>query len=251
MHAVQLSDEQVEGQMNYILVRERSLDEMLLPYGDPAGKDVLVFGGGLGNEVLWSIRRGARSILSVDLTPPTPEPLKRLLAAEGLQHPSWEMRRENIHDTALRGDTYDLIVSNGVFEHVMDLKGVLAAFRRLLRPNGRVAIVADGLWYSSIGGHIQGEPWEHLWNSPEDIKEQHPDRWKAYCDYLNRMTIVDFLEAIRSVGMIVLQLSVRRDQYLHRLPQYLPKIRERLGTVSPTDCSIVSIGCELCFEEQL
>ena len=37
----------------------------------------------------------------------------------------YEFRQENIHDTALSGDRYDLIVSNGVFEHVTDLKGVL------------------------------------------------------------------------------------------------------------------------------
>ena len=37
---------------DYLLQREKSLDRDLLAYGDPAGKDILVFGCGYGNEVL-------------------------------------------------------------------------------------------------------------------------------------------------------------------------------------------------------
>jgi hypothetical protein len=142
-------------------------------------------------------------------------------------------------------------VSNGVFEHVMDLKGVLGAFRDLLRPGGRIAIFADGLWYSSIGGHIRGEPWEHLWRAPSEVKERYPDRWIYYRDHLNRMTIVDFLEAVRSVGLLVLQLQTGRAPDLRELNRLLPQIRAQQPGVSPTDLSIVSIGCELCFPEHL
>jgi SAM-dependent methyltransferase len=246
-----LSDAKVQEICEYILHREEGLDRDLLRFGDPAGKDVLVFGGGYGNEVLWAIRRGARSVVSIDLSHVSAAPLKRAMAARGLTHPSFEFRRENVHETALRGETYDLIVSNGVFEHVMDLKGVLGAFRPLLRPGGRVAIFADGLWYSSIGGHIHGEPWEHLWRSPAEVKAAHPDRWDYYCNQLNRMTIVDFLEAVRGVGLLVLQLNTGRDPALAQLPRRLHAIRERLDSLSATDCSIVSIGCELCFPEHL
>ena len=70
------------------------------------------------------------------------------------------------------------------------------------------------------------------------------------CNQLNRMTVTDFLQAVRSTGMIVLQLELGRDPNLASLPQYLPRIRRRID-VSPTDLSIVSIGCELCFEENL
>ncbi|UGS38817.1 hypothetical protein DSM104329_05247 [Capillimicrobium parvum] len=246
-----LSDEKVQEICEYILHREEALDRDLLRYGDPAGKDVLIFGGGYGNEVLWAMRRGARSIVSIDLSHVSAAPLKRAMAARGIDHPSFEFRQENVHETALRGETYDLIVSNGVFEHVLDLKGVLGAFRPLLRAKGRIAIFADGLWYSSIGGHLRGEPWEHLWRSPADVKAAHPDRWDYYCNQLNRMTIVDFLEAVRSTGLLVLQLNTGCDPALVQLPRRLPAIRERLDAVSPTDCSIVSIGCELCFAEHL
>jgi hypothetical protein len=70
------------------------------------------------------------------------------------------------------------------------------------------------------------------------------------CEQLNRMTVADFLQAVRSVGMIVLQLRLGRDPNLRLLPEYLPRIRERWD-VSPSDLSVVSIGCELCFVENL
>ncbi|MEZ5120464.1 MAG: class I SAM-dependent methyltransferase [Solirubrobacterales bacterium] len=246
-----LAEATIEELKSYILHREKALDRDLLRYGDPAGKNVLIFGGGYGNEVLWCIRRGATSIVSIDLTPVSSEPLERAMAQEQLVHDAYEFRTENIHETALQEMKFDLIISNGVFEHVMDLKGVLLAFRRLLKPRGRIAIFADGLWYSSIGGHIRGEPWEHLWRAPAEIKQLHPERWEYYCNHLNRMTIVDFLEAVRSVGMLVLQLNTGRDPNLTRLSEHLPAIRDQIDTVSPTDCSIVSVGCELTFPEHL
>jgi SAM-dependent methyltransferase len=241
----QHTPEQITELRDYIIRREKALDRDLLPYGDPAGKDVLVFGCGFGNEVLWAARHGARSVLAIDLSPAiSPLPLS-------IDYDRYEFRRENVHDTALSGDKYDLIVSNGVFEHVMDLKGVLGAFRELLKPTGRVAIFADGLWYSSIGGHIGGEPWEHLWRTPQELQSQlSRERWNVFCNQLNRMTVTDFLQAVRSVGMIVLQLRLGRDPNIDQLVDQLPRIRQRIS-VSPTDLSIVSIGCELCFEENL
>jgi SAM-dependent methyltransferase len=248
----QHTPEQITELTDYIIRREKALDRDLLPYGDPTGKDVLVFGCGFGNEVLWAARHGANSILAVDLSPAiSPLPLRNALQEMGIDYDRYELRRENIHDTALLGDKYDLIVSNGVFEHVMDLKGVLGAFRTLLRPAGRVAIFADGLWYSSIGGHIGGEPWEHLWRTPQELHSQlSRQRWNVVCNQLNRMTVVDFLQAVRSVGMNVLQLQLGRDPNIQQLEDYLPRIRQR-ADISPTDLSIVSIGCELCFTENL
>jgi SAM-dependent methyltransferase len=248
----QLSDQQIRELKDYVIHREQALDRDLLPYGDPAGKDVLVFGCGFGNEVLWAARHGARSILAVDMSAAlSPAPFQHAMRELGISYEPYEFRRQNIHDTAASGERYDLIVSNGVFEHVMDLKGVLGAFRALLRPTGRVAIFADGLWYSSIGGHIGGEPWCQLWRDPTDLKSQlSSERWDVFCNKLNRMTVTDFLEAVRCVGMVVLQLRLGRDPNLAQLADYLERIRRRVD-VSPTDLSVVSIGCELCFEENL
>src|SRR5580698_10011924 len=121
----QLSEEQITQLTAYIIHRERALDRDLLPYGDPKGKDVLVFGCGYGNEVLWAVRHGARSVLAIDTSAGlSPVPFERALAERRMRFEAYEFRRENIHDTALTGEQFDLIVSNGVFEHIHDLKGV-------------------------------------------------------------------------------------------------------------------------------
>jgi SAM-dependent methyltransferase len=241
----------IEKRKQYILERVKGLDKALLPLGNPAGKDVLVFGCGLGNEMLWCARRGAKSALGVDLGTLRHEPLAALMADEGFGDFSYAMHECNVHDLALdHPGRYDLIVSNGVFEHVTDLKGVLNAFRPLLRPGGRIAIYADGLWFSAIGGHLGRCNWEHLTMSPHDIKTQFPARWHAFKSNLNRMTSVDFLQAIRDVGAVVLQFHVRSDPYLSQLAPLMPEITAR-QQVSPTDLSITSISCEICFLEHL
>jgi SAM-dependent methyltransferase len=248
----QLPEDEIERLTSYIIHREGMLDKDMLPYADPRGKDVLIFGCGYGNDALWAVRHGVRSILCTDLSRGlSPVPFERAMERMGLSHSNYEFRVQNIHETALGGETFDLILSNGVFEHIMDLKGVLGAFRPLLRPGGRVAIFADTLWYSSRGGHIRKGPWEHLYHTPEELRPELDDRrWDVLCNHLNRMTATDFLEAVRAVGMIVLQLGLRSDPDLRLLPELLPRIAEH-HTVSPSDLSIVSIGCELCFVENL
>jgi SAM-dependent methyltransferase len=251
-HYFQLTAEQITELTAYIIRREKSLDRHLLPYCNPAGKDVLVFGCGFGNEVLWAARHKARSVLAIDLSPAlSPVPFQHAMQKLRINYDRYEFRRQNIHDTALSDERYDLIVSNSVFEHVMDLKGVLGAFRTLLRPEGRVVIFASSMWYSSNGGHIGKGPWEHLSRTPAELKPELSARhWDILCNQLNRMTVTDFLQAVRSAGMIVLQLRLGSDPNLDQLVDHLPRIRQR-GDVSPTDLSIEWIGCELCFVENL
>lgn len=234
---------------DYVERRLNGLDRDLLPYGDPAGKDVLIFGSGLGNEVVWDATRKARSIIGIDLTL-HPEPLALVMQRRGLGDYPYELRQQNIHDLTLTDERFDLIMSNGVFEHVTDLKGVLEAHRRLLRPGGRVAIFADGLWYSSIGGHIRAAKWEHLWKPPTQLKAEHGRHWPTWRDKCNRMTCEDFISALRAVGALILQYRMNADPRLSHLPDVLDKIRASVE-VSPTDLSVVSIGCEICWVENL
>jgi SAM-dependent methyltransferase len=206
----ELSEERLLHLTNYIVHREQALDREMLPYGDPVDKDVLVFGAGHGTEVLWAIRHGAKSVLAIDIKEHSPAPLERALAQFDLTHDSYEFRTQNVHDTSAGTERFDLILSNGAFEHVHDLKGVMGAFRSLLKPSGRVAIVADSLWWSSNGGHIKRDPWEHLWLEPAELKQElHPFHWDVYCNQVNRMTTTDFIEALRAVGAVILQFQAQ------------------------------------------
>jgi tetratricopeptide (TPR) repeat protein len=245
------TEDEIVSWTKYVKQREGALDQDLLPYGNPTGKNVLVFGCGMGSEVVWAARHRASSALGVDLVPIPPEPVARVLKEYGLAEFRYEIRSQNVHDLSLTGERFDLIVSNGVFEHVFDLNGTLEALRRLLRPNGRIAIYADGLWYSSSGGHTSTFLWEHLWKDPKEIQSQYsPQQWVNWRDRCNRMTCADFIEALRSVGAIILQFNLKADPQLHYLPALIDRIRSRIQ-VSATDLSVVSVGCEICWEENL
>ena len=248
----QLTTEQIAELTAYVIRREKSLDRHLRPYCDPAGKDVLVFGCGFGNEVLWAARHKARSVLAVDQSAAlSPVPFRRALRELGMHYDPYEFRRQSIHETALAGERYDLIVSNSVFEHVTDLKGVLEAFRELLRPGGGdrhllgVALVLVDRWPhrqgavgasdasarraragalgASLGRALQSAEPHDRHRLPAGGAQRRHDRPAA---------------------------ATQTDPNLDRLADRLPRIRE-LGWVSPTDLSIESIGCELCFEENL
>lgn len=235
----------------YLEQREKGLDTALLPLGNPRGKDVLVFGCGKGNEVLWCARHDAKSALGIDTGIIYPHALSALLSERGQHEFKWDMQQIDVQELALgRPGQFDLIVSNGVFEHVSDMRGVLSAFRRLLRPGGRVSIYADSLWYSAIGGHLGTANWEHLWMSEQEIKDAFPARWHAYKHNLNRMTCIDFMSALRDSAALIKQFNYRSDPYLANMPALLGKIQAK-QPVSLTDLSITSIGCEFCFLETM
>lgn len=235
----------------YLLGRERALERDLLPLGNPRDKDVLVFGCGTGVEILWCAAQQARSALGIDQSRAYRDALVSLLETRGQAGFNYDILQGDVQDLALdRPGQFDLIVSNGVFEHVSDMRGVLNAMRKLLRPKGRIATYADGLWFSSIGGHLGLDGWEHLCLPDEEIRQRFPDRWRGYKRDLNRMTCIDFMSALRDVGAVILQFKFRTDPNVHRIPEMIETMRAK-QEVSPTDLSIVSIGCEICFVENL
>jgi len=50
----------------------------------------------------------------------------------------------------------DVVGSDAVFEHLRDLPGVLAEFRRVLRPGGGLYATFGPLWYGWGGDHVSG-----------------------------------------------------------------------------------------------
>jgi len=82
-------------------------------------------------------------------------------------------------------ETFDIVCSNAVLEHVSELNAVSEEIRRVTRPSG----VSFHLWhnyYALSGAHVPEEifiasPWGHLLGDPE------VDRWLRYTGtYLNK-----------------------------------------------------------------
>jgi SAM-dependent methyltransferase len=133
---------------------------------DFAGKDVMEVGSGLGCLTAAIALEGPASILGVDIWD-----LRVRNATRKIAQRFPELRNVRFDSTPTDemagSDRFDIIVSQNTFEHIDDIDGVLASFRRLLKPGGRAYIGFCPLYHSPFGDH--GElrspvklPWLHL-----------------------------------------------------------------------------------------
>lgn len=104
-----------------------------------AGKDVLDLGCGTGYGSRLLRERGARRVVGVDVSG---EAVERAAASEGLE--GVEFRRIVPTSTAplpFDDDTFDVVCSIQVIEHVTDVDTYLSEVRRVLRPGGSFVCV--------------------------------------------------------------------------------------------------------------
>ena len=209
-------DDKTRHRLEYVLGHQRHCDMYLSKIADPAGRSVLVVGAGAGTEMLWALRRGAREVVGIDILQQDPAALELAVERLGLADSGrFEIRQLDVEQADALGRTFDLVVSNNVFEHVADPAAAFAACARLVCPGGRIAVFTDPLFHSSTGSHLPWKPWEHLWAERPIVDasgEPIP---------LNRMRLGDFLEAIRASDLAILTLGVIPDRHLGELPAHL------------------------------
>jgi malonyl-CoA O-methyltransferase len=104
--------------------------------GEASGKTALDLGCGTGRHALWLASIGAR-VTAVDFS--------REMLAKATQK-GWANQVRfivhDLHDEALpfASETFDLVVSGLVLEHLRELEPVFAEARRVLRPAGRAVV---------------------------------------------------------------------------------------------------------------
>lgn len=264
-----------EDRLRFILEGQAHCDHFLSPLADPRGKSVLVVGAGAGTEMLWCLRRGVREVVGIDILEQRPAALAQAVRDLGVEPaPPFSFLRLGIEEARTLGRRFDLVLSNNVFEHLPDLRRALEVCADLVEPGtGRIAIFTAPLFYSSGGSHLPAEPWEHLWQAPEALRQEvlgalpprHALRDLDLADYLfreislNRMRLPDLLEAVRANDLVVLGLRVLPDRWLRDLPGFLRRLEavRREEGISLTDLALEGVGLELmraggsAFEETL
>ncbi|MEZ5314241.1 MAG: class I SAM-dependent methyltransferase [Thermoanaerobaculia bacterium] len=245
--------------VDFILQAQGICDRYLPRIADPAGKRVLVVGCGAGTESVWALARGARELVGIDSEAQSESAARRVLAEMG--HPSPPPFRFLRHP-AERADelegTFDLVLSVNTIEHLADPGIVLAACGRVLEPTaGRIAVFADPLYHSSVGSHLEHEPWEHFWGDWEEIRRKrsqvddfhgHYLRERSVADFidefnaLNRYRPADYLDAVARSGLVPIDFGFVYDRNLDRLAEHLPRLAERApaGT-TPLDFALEGI----------
>jgi ubiquinone/menaquinone biosynthesis C-methylase UbiE len=69
-----------------------------------------------------------------------------------------------------RDNSFDLVFSWGVFEHIADVPAVLAEARRVVKPEGRIFIIVFPWFHTFAGSHLTNyisEPFFHLHRPPD------------------------------------------------------------------------------------
>jgi hypothetical protein len=117
----------------------------------------------------------------------------------------------------------------------------------LLTEKGRIAVFAAPLYYSSAGSHLKVLPWEHLHESPSELRKKATDyEWQEFTTGLNEMTVIDFLGAVREAGLVLLDFRIHPDRNVNQLEKYLPKLKPY-----PMDLAAEGISALMCFPENL
>jgi len=254
----------LSGLVEFVLGQQAHCDHYLTPFVAPAGKSVLVAGCGSGADLVWCLRRGARSVVGVDQNEQDPRVVERALGRCGGAQGSFELRRLDIRELDALEDRFDLVLANNVVEHVAELAAALAAMASVLAPGGRLAVFSSPFFYSSCGSHLEHEPWAHLWQEPEALRREILAAGRSDAgaldaldrvsldDYfdrairLNRLRVADYLAAIGAAGLVATRLELVPDRNLERLPHYLPRLAQRLASgITTFDLGVEGIAMEL------
>ena len=248
---MQLTEKMLREITAYIQKWDQHLDTWFGGRMALEGKSLLVVGSGWGTEVTWALKRGAARVVGVDPRSDERAFVETALHQQGLAHLAdrFSLRQGTMLALPELGK-FDLIMSNNAIEHIAGLSANLAALAPCLPDQGaRIHIFADPLFLSSMGHHVPIGPWEHLTQTQESIRARvTPNQWREYREGLNGMTLTVFLEAIREAGLVLLDLGVRTDPNLHRLPELAEALPPGL---KPMDLCLSGISCTLAFPHNI
>jgi ubiquinone/menaquinone biosynthesis C-methylase UbiE len=105
--------------------------------GDVRGQSVLDLGCGTGRHTTWLVDAGA-SVTAVDFS--------EGMLAEARRKPGMESVRFIVHDLhqplPLSSNSFDLVLSSLVLEHLRDLENFYAEVARVLKPRGKAVVSA-------------------------------------------------------------------------------------------------------------
>ena len=147
-----------EGCINIYKSYHFDIFEKLHTFTNIEHKRVAVLGCSTGLDCQLFVLAGAEKVLGVDLDP---------RIGKDFEAPNVSYLRESISALdSIENDSFDVIYSTAVFEHVFDIPGALNECQRILKPGGIAFILSSPLWNSPFGHHyknmLENYPWMHL-----------------------------------------------------------------------------------------
>lgn len=140
------------------------------------GKAVLLAGSGSGRGVDSWMKYQPSRLLGVDLFDYT----KAWNAVRVRYSPAVDFMQADLRDLhRVPNDSFDIVGSDAVLEHITDLPKALAEMRRVLRPDGRLWASFGPLYHSYGGDHVSG--YDHTDNGYNHLLLK-PDEYRSYMD---------------------------------------------------------------------
>lgn len=186
-----------------------------------AGRRVLDFGCGAGEQSIALAAAGAREVVGVDIAAPLIARARRRAAG-----------RHNVSFATTAQGGFDAVICQDAFEHFADPESCLRGMLDQLAPGGRLYLTFGPLWFSPYGAHcyyFTALPWVHLIFSERTVHRvmtlYRRDPGHSYSESMNRMTVARFHRIIERTGCIVEAISSRCIKRLDFF-SFLPLLRE-------------------------
>jgi 2-polyprenyl-3-methyl-5-hydroxy-6-metoxy-1,4-benzoquinol methylase len=187
------------------------------------GREVADVGSGDGIIDLALATRGAPTrLVGYDVSPTDAGELERAARAAGFEGRSENLSfaESGVDSIPAADESFDVVVTWSVFEHVSEPLAMFKEIRRILRPDGFLFLQLWPFYYSDHGGHLwltHGGGFPHLLSPDDEIiaslegKTGTDARRPADDEYLslNRFTLNELGALMREAG-----LSVRRAELI-------------------------------------
>jgi ubiquinone/menaquinone biosynthesis C-methylase UbiE len=173
-----------------------------------ADKSILDIGCSGGLESLAIAQLGARKVVGIDIRIDIDR--ANALREELCPHQQVDFFVMDAHQMTFPGNTFDVVVSCGSFEHFKDPRLVLKEAKRVLKKSGRI-FLSSGVWSHPYGAHMHfftRVPWVQFFFSERTImnvrSHYRDDGAREYSQVeggLNKIGIRGFQSIYRELGL--------------------------------------------------
>jgi SAM-dependent methyltransferase len=221
------------------------------------GKNALELGCGHGGISVYLASLGFRSVLGVDVNEISLGHAVRLreYVSKVTERPELpvDFQIMDIHNLDLESSSFDFVMADNLFEHVVDPAMVLKEAHRVLKPGGNLVIPCFSSIFSKYGLHLKygiKVPWANIFFSSKTIIEalklqakDRPELLDVYpglagdpCEIrdlrrhkdLNDITYPVFLELAKDAGFEVVEFKVQ-ETITGKLSKRIPFVRNSIA----------------------
>lgn len=237
-------------------------------YKNISGCDIFVAGCGSGKDLPSWLAYKPKKVVGVDLFDHSQPWAEVILWANKVSpDTSVQLFQGNLeHLNMIEDNSFDIVASDAVFEHLTNLPKVLAELKRILRPGGIIYATFGPMWHTWGGDHYSGfdildNGYNHLLLQDFEYKkylkyeqisahsENDGRTWikEGLFSYLRPQEYVDLLEATGFNRLIFgVIVEPRALQYAKKNSHYWHKLRERYDVLD-----LILTGMTVIYQKKL